>query len=101
MPRQIMDIPLASIECKTIPINKKALWFAMQMLMEKALFPPVKLERSKNGLYKLTGGRHRFAAHKLLERKTIRAWVSVENPGIEFIPQLDAFSSTLPEVGVQ
>jgi hypothetical protein len=98
--REIRDIPLANIECKTIPMNKKALWFAMQMLMEKALFPPVKLERTKNGLYKLNGGRHRFAAHKLLERQTIRAWVSVdESPGLVRVP--DTLSTMEPVGGVQ
>ena len=73
---QIESIPVALIDSTNIPINKKALIFALEMKVGNSIFPPVKVERTSNGRFKLRDGRHRLAAHKLLERGTIRARVS-------------------------
>jgi hypothetical protein len=75
--RKIVSIPVQLIDYATpLPMNKKALVFAVEMKIGKVIFPPVNVERTQNGRYKLNGGRHRLAAHKLLERTEIRALVS-------------------------
>jgi hypothetical protein len=71
---------------KRLPLNKKALMFALEMLLRKAIFPPVSVERKGKGKYVLRGGRHRLAAHKLLGREEIRANVAIKEDPNPFKP---------------
>jgi len=75
--QKIETVPVSLIDCNNLPINKKTLIFALEMKIGGVIFPPVKLERIASGRYKLRDGRHRFSAHKLLERNTIRAKVAL------------------------
>jgi hypothetical protein len=78
--RTIVTIPISQIDHGDLPINKKALTFALEMKIGKHIFPPVPVERLSNGRFKLCDGRHRLAAHKLIGRNEIRASVAAERP---------------------
>ena len=80
--RITQTIPIAQIDYrKPLPMNQKSLWFAVQMKLQGVIFPPISVERVKGGRFKLHGGRHRLAAHKLIGKKEIRANVAVvEDP---------------------
>jgi hypothetical protein len=80
--RVTQTIQIQNIDHKTckLPLNKKALQFAIAML-KGDIFPPISVQRITNGNYKLHEGRHRLAAHKLLGKTEIRANVAIpESP---------------------
>jgi uncharacterized ParB-like nuclease family protein len=67
-----------------LPINKKALIFALALLRGD-IFPPISVQR-KGGKYIVHDGRHRLAAHKLTGRETIRANVAIKEDPNPFKP---------------
>lgn len=72
----IMRVPLHQVVCEKKPaINTKSIKFALMIVMGYK-FPPIPV-RVVDGIYKLTGGRHRFYAHKLARQKDILISVAV------------------------
>lgn len=71
---------------KRLPMNKKALMFALEMLLRNAIFPPVPVELISKGRYALRGGRHRLAAHKLLGKTFIQAHVAIKEEPYPYKP---------------
>ena len=70
--REIRTVNISQIVHGPLPMNRKVMGFALDMLVVKYIFPPVEVVNCGDGRYKLSNGRHRLAAHKLLEKKTIR-----------------------------
>lgn len=85
--RVVQTVKIAQIDHgKRLPLNPKVLLFAVEMQFRNVIFPPVNLERIPGGKYKLKGGRHRLAAHKLLGKTEIRASVAIKEEPYPYKP---------------
>ena len=70
------DILIESILIDKLPINPSVMSLVF-FIMSGGDIPPVKLQVSSNGGYKLRDGRHRICAYKLLGIKSIQAKFSI------------------------
>ena len=70
--RVVRSIAISQIDHGKLPMGKKVLSFALDMLVGD-VFPPIHVESRSDGRFKLKGGRHRLAAHKLRGKLEIRA----------------------------
>lgn len=70
--RKIREVPLGQIVYDSLPLNPTGFATAMALRMGVSM-PPVKLQDLGDGRFRLLDGRHRYLAHKLNGRKTIRA----------------------------
>jgi hypothetical protein len=70
-----MKILIESIMIDNLPVNKKTFDLAL-FIYQGGEIPPIKLEKSNLGGYKIKDGRHRVCAYKLLGFKEIEAVIS-------------------------
>lgn len=79
MSRVEKEIPVSLIEMDRIPLDSKTFEFAYALSglssggLLKADFPAIKVAKRPDGRYEIRDGRHRWTAHKLVGRKTIKA----------------------------
>jgi hypothetical protein len=74
------DILLHTIIMDRVPLDKKALQFAIEIQNNgREQFPPIKVARLANGQFEIRDGRHRWLAHKLTGQKQILAKFSSES----------------------
>lgn len=72
-----MHVPLRNIQNDKKPaFDAKTLKFVFA-LMRGDKFPPIPVARTAAGCYRLTGGRHRWSAHKLLGSRTVLCTVAI------------------------
>ncbi len=71
----ITDIKIESIFWDKIPINPSVLRL-VDFIRSGGEIPPIHLQKSDKGGYKLRDGRHRVAAYKLLGYKTIKSKIN-------------------------
>jgi hypothetical protein len=67
-----MKIKVESILVDNLPVNKKTFDLAM-FIYQGGEIPPIRLEKSSLGGYKIKDGRHRVCAYKLLGFTEIEA----------------------------
>lgn len=77
--RVTQTVKIAQIDYgKRLPLNKKVMWFALEILLRKTIFPPISLERKRGGRFALKDGRNRLAAHLLTGKTEIRANLAIK-----------------------
>lgn len=74
--RVVKEILIESILIDKLPINLSVLEL-VDFIRMGGIVPPIHVEISINGGYRIKDGRHRVCAYKLLGRKTIKARVSI------------------------
>jgi hypothetical protein len=70
--RIVKEIPLDQIDIDRIPYGLISLNYANN-LNKGSKFPPIHVARLNNGRYKMLDGRHRYLAHKMCNKKYIKA----------------------------
>lgn len=73
----IREILIESILIDKLPINPAVLDL-VDFLRNGGEIPPIKLQVSSEGGYKLKDGRHRVCAYKLLGINTIKAKINIK-----------------------
>jgi ParB-like chromosome segregation protein Spo0J len=71
----ITEIKIESIKWDKLPINPSVLRL-VDFIRSGGEIPPIHLQRSSQGGYKLKDGRHRVSAYKLLGIKTIKSRIN-------------------------
>ena len=64
------EVNINLIDIDRMPFDLKLLEYANEVL-KGVIFPPIKLQRIKNGRFKIKDGRHRFLAHRINRKQTI------------------------------
>lgn len=72
------DVLIESILIDKLPINPTVMAL-VYFILSGGNIPPIKLQKSKEGGFKLKDGRHRVCAYKLLGIKNIKAIFSENN----------------------
>ena len=75
--RETREISIGLIDIDHLPLNATGL--ATTLALKTGIpMPPIKVAKLACGRFLIRDGRHRYLAHKLLGRKTIKARMSVK-----------------------